>query len=105
MSFISNAYAQTVAGAGGDTMSSIMSMLPLLLMFVLMYFIMIRPQMKRQKEHRAMLAALGKGDPVVTTGGLVGKVVALSESTVELEIASGVVVQIQRQAIAQVLPK
>ena len=105
--FISSAFAQTApaAAAGGDMTSSLMSMLPLVLMFVVLYFIMIRPQMKKQKEHRAMIDALAKGDEVVTAGGLMGRVTALSEGQIGLQIASGVEVQMQRSAIVQVLPK
>lgn len=101
--FISNAYAQ--AAAGGDLSSSMMSMLPLGLMFVVLYFIMIRPQMKKQKEHRAMIEALAKGDEVVTSGGVLGRVTALADSYVTLQIASGVEVELQRGAVVQVLPK
>jgi len=101
--FISNAYAQVAAG--GDMSSSLMSMLPLVLMFVVLYFIMIRPQMKRQKEHKSMLEALAKGDEVATSGGLVGKVTKLGESILAIEIANGVEVQVQRHAVVQVLPK
>lgn len=105
--FISNAFAQTApaAASGGDMGSSLMSMLPLVLMFVVLYFIMIRPQMKKQKEHRAMIDALAKGDEVMTAGGLLGKVNALSEGYVTLQIANGVEVQMQRSAVVQVLPK
>ena len=85
--------------------SSLMSMLPLVLMFVVLYFVMIRPQMKKQKEHRAMVDALAKGDEVVTAGGLLGKVAKLGDSNLGLEIANGVEVQIQRSAVVQVLPK
>ncbi len=85
--------------------SSLMSMLPLLLMFVVLYFIMIRPQMKKQKEHRAMIDALAKGDEVVTAGGLLGKVTSLSDTNVGLQVANGVEVQMQRSAVVQVLPK
>jgi len=85
--------------------SSLMSMLPLVLMFVVLYFVMIRPQMKKQKEHRAMIDALAKGDEVVTGGGLLGKVAKLTESTVGLEVAPGVEIQIQRSAVVQILPK
>jgi preprotein translocase subunit YajC len=85
--------------------SSLMSMLPLVLMFVVLYFVMIRPQMKKQKEHRAMIDALAKGDEVVTAGGLLGKVAKLGDSNLGLEIANGVEVQIQRSAVVQVLPK
>ncbi|MDP3618004.1 MAG: preprotein translocase subunit YajC [Rhodoferax sp.] len=105
--FISSAFAQTApaAAAGGDMQSSLMSMLPLVLMFVVLYFVMIRPQMKKQKEHRAMIDALAKGDEVATVGGVLGKVTKLGESHVSLEVASGVELQIQRSAVVQVLPK
>jgi len=105
---ISSAFAQTAPAAtagGGNLMSSLTGMMPLVLMFVVLYFIMIRPQMKRQKEHRAMIDALAKGDEIVTSGGLVGKVTRLSEGFVHLEVTSGVEVQVQRSAVAQVLPK
>ncbi len=101
--FISTAYAQTAAG--GDMQSSLMSMLPLVLMFVVLYFVMIRPQMKRQKEHRAMIDALAKGDEVATAGGLLGKVTKLGDAYLGLEIANGIEVQVQRTAVVQVLPK
>ncbi|QKO23493.1 preprotein translocase subunit YajC [Rhodoferax sp. BAB1] len=105
--FISSAFAQTApaAAAGGDLSSSLMSMLPIVLMFVVLYFIMIRPQMKKQKEHRAMVEALAKGDEVVTAGGMLGRVNSLNENFIGVEIASGVEVQLQRQAVVQVLPK
>jgi preprotein translocase subunit YajC len=101
--FISNAYAQ--AAAGGDVASSLSGMLPLVLMFVVLYFVMIRPQMKRQKEHKAMVEALAKGDEVATAGGLLGKVTQLSDATIHIQIAAGVEVELQRQAVVQVLPK
>ena len=105
--FISSAFAQTApaAAAGGDMQSTLMSMLPLLLMFVVLYFVMIRPQMKKQKEHRAMIDALAKGDEVVTAGGFLGKVSKLGEAYVGIELATGVEVQMQRSAVVQVLPK
>jgi len=86
-------------------MTSLSGMLPLILMFVVLYFVMIRPQMKRQKEHKAMIDALAKGDEVATAGGLLGKVTKLADATVSIEIAAGVEVQLQRQAVVQVLPK
>ena len=101
--FISSAYAQ--AATGGDMQSSLMSMLPLVLMFVVLYFVMIRPQMKRQKEHRSMIDALAKGDEVATAGGLLGKVTKLGDVYLSVEIANGVEVQLQRSAVVQVLPK
>ena len=105
--FISSAIAQTApaAAGGSDMMSSLTGMLPLVLMFVVLYFVMIRPQMKKQKEHRAMIEALAKGDEVATAGGLLGKVTKLGDSYLTLEIAAGVEVQLQRSAIVQVLPK
>ena len=104
---ISSAFAQTApaAAAGTDMMSSLQGMLPLVLMFVVLYFVMIRPQMKRQKEHKAMIEAIAKGDEIATAGGLLGKVTALSDATLTLEISAGVEVQLQRQAVVQVLPK
>ena len=85
--------------------SSLMSMLPLVLMFVVLYFVMIRPQMKKQKEHKAMIDAIAKGDEVVTSGGVLGKVSKIGDSYVSLEVANGVEIQIQRGAVVQVLPK
>ena len=105
---ISSAFAQTAPAAqsgGGDLMTTLTGMLPLVLMFVVLYFIMIRPQMKRQKEHRAMVQALAKGDEVVIGGGMLGRVTRLSEQYLHVEIASGVEVQVQRAAVLQVLPK
>ena len=86
-------------------MSSLTSMLPLVLMFVVLYFVMIRPQMKKQKEHRAMIDALAKGDEVVTAGGLLGKVTKMGDAYLSVEIAAGTEVQLQRSAIVQVLPR
>ena len=105
--FISSAFAQTApaAAAEGGLMGSLTSMLPLVLMFVVLYFIMIRPQMKKQKEHKAMIDALGKGDEVVTGGGLLGRITKVDEQYVSVEIAGNVVVQLQRSAVVQVLPK
>lgn len=86
-------------------MSSLTGMLPLVLMFVVLYFVMIRPQMKKQKEHRGMLEALAKGDEVATAGGLIGKVTKMGDGFLTLEIATGVEVQLQRTAVVQVMPK
>lgn len=102
--FISTAYAQTAA-AGGDVQSGLMGMLPLLLMFVVMWFVLIRPQMKKAKEHKAMIAALSKGDEVVTGGGLLGKVTKIGDSNISIEVAEGIEVQLLRSAVQQVLPK
>jgi preprotein translocase subunit YajC len=104
--FISSAFAQTApAAAGGDMQSSLMSMLPLVLMFVVLYFVMIRPQMKRQKEHKAMIEALAKGDEVATAGGVLGRVTKIGDTYLGVEIANGVEIQVQRSAVVQVLPK
>ena len=103
--FISSAFAQTAPAAGGDMQSTLMSMLPLALMFVVLYFVMIRPQMKKQKEHAAMIAALAKGDEVVTGGGLLGKVSKMGDNFIGLEVSPGVDIQVQRSAVIQVLPK
>ena len=104
--FISQAYAQAApAAAGGDTQSTLFSLLPLVLMFVVLYFIMIRPQMKKQKEHKAMIEALAKGDEVVIGGGVLGRVAKLGDSFVHIEVANGVELQVQRVAVIQVLPK
>ena len=105
--FISSAIAQTApaAAAGGDMQSSLMGMLPLVLMFVVLYFVMIRPQMKKAKEHKTMIESLAKGDEVATAGGILGKVTKLSDSFISIEVAAGVEVQLQRSAVVQVLPK
>ena len=103
--FISQALAQTAPAAGSGTESSLLSLLPLVLMFVVLYFIMIRPQMKRQKEHRTMVEALAKGDEVATSGGVIGKVTKMGDVYLGVEIAAGVEVQLQRSAVVQVLPK
>ena len=98
---INEAWAQAAAPAGAD----LMSMLPILLMFIVLYFIMIRPQMKRAKEHKAMVDALQKGDEVVAAGGVLGRVTKVSENYVTLEIASNVEIRVQRPAVQVVLPK
>ena len=105
--FISSAFAQTApaAAAGGDMQSSLMSMLPLVLMFVVLYFVMIRPQMKKQKEHRSMIEAVAKGDEVVTAGGVLGTISKVGDNYLGLEVSKGIEIQIQRSAVVQVLPK
>ena len=105
---ITQAYAQAAPAAtgGADSMfGSLGTMLPLVLMFVVLYFVMIRPQMKRQKEHKAMIDAIAKGDEVVTVGGMLAKVSKLGDNYLHAEIANGVEVQFQRSAVIQVLPK
>jgi preprotein translocase subunit YajC len=99
---IGTAYAQAAGAPGqGDTL---MGLLPIVLMFVILYFLMIRPQMKKAKEHKSMIDALQKGDEVVAVG-IVGKVVKIDDNYVGLEVASNVVIQVQRQAVNTLLPK
>lgn len=99
--FIQDAWAQ---GASA-TSDPLLSMLPLLLIFVVFYFFLIRPQTKRQKEHREMVSKLGAGDEIVTAGGVLGKVTEIGEQFVEVEIADGVRIKIQRHTIGAVMPK
>jgi len=99
---ISNAYAQA---AGQDPTGGLMGILPLILMFVVLWFLMIRPQMKRSKEHKAMVEALSKGDEVVTQGGIAGRVAEIGDGFVHLEVAEKVNIIVQKQAVATVLPK
>jgi preprotein translocase subunit YajC len=101
--FISNAYAQTAAAGGPD--GGLFSFLPIILMFVILYFLMIRPQMKRQKEQKSMIDAIGKGDEVITAGGILGKVTKVSEVYVTLEISDNTEIVLQKSAITTLLPK
>ena len=100
---ISNAYAQTAGAAG--SMGGLMEFLPIILMFGVLYFLMIRPQMKKAKEHKALVAALAKGDEVVTQGGIVGRVTKVGDAYVTVEIAAGTEVVLQKPSIGLVLPK
>lgn len=99
---VAHAQATAPAAAPGGMMSSLL--FPIILIAI-MYFLMIRPQMKRQKEHRAMLDKLSKGDEVITSGGIAGTVVGLGENFITVEVASGVQVRVQKGAISSVLPK
>ncbi|EGK73544.1 MAG: preprotein translocase subunit YajC [Bradyrhizobium sp.] len=101
---ISPAYAQA-AGAAADPTGGIMGFLPIILMFVVLWFLMIRPQMKRAKEHKAMVEALAKGDEVVTQGGVAGRIVKVGDNFVSVEVAPNVEITVQRQAVSTVLPK
>jgi preprotein translocase subunit YajC len=101
---ISSAYAQAAPASGGSS-SQILSLLPMLLIFVVFYFLLIRPQTKRAKEHKAMVATLEVGSEVATQGGIIGKVTAVSEQFLTVEIADNVEVKVQRHTVAQVLPK
>ena len=98
--FISNAYAQDAAATGG-----LMSFLPLIVIFAVFYFMLIRPQMKRSKEHKQLISQLSKGDEVITNGGLLGKIIDVSDSFVTLELADNLQIKLQRQAVANVMPK
>jgi preprotein translocase subunit YajC len=99
---ISDAWAQAAPAGQADPL---VSFLPLILIFVVFYFLLIRPQSKKAKEHREMVNALAKGDEVVTNGGLLGKITAVGDSFVEVEIGDGMRVKVQRQAIATLMPK
>jgi preprotein translocase subunit YajC len=98
---ISNAYAQ--AAGGGEP--GFMGLLPIVLMFVLLYFLMIRPQMKRAKEHKQMVEALQKGDEVITSGGGVGRISKMGDAYVSVEIAPNTEISVQRAAVQTLLPK
>ncbi|MFT5571574.1 MAG: preprotein translocase subunit YajC [Cryomorphaceae bacterium] len=100
--FISDAVAQTgiTGGAGG-----FMSFLPMIALFVIFYFLLIRPQQKRQKEHKSMVSGLAKGDEVVTMGGLLGKITSVGDNFVTVEIAKGTEVKVQRASVQAMMPK
>ena len=99
---ISSAYAQA---AGGTSGMDLMQFLPMVAIFVVFYFLLIRPQQKRSKETRSMLEALQKGDEVVSAGGIVGKISKLTDAYATVEVAPGVEITIQRSAISLLLPK
>jgi len=98
--FITSAHAQDATTTGG-----LMSFLPLIIIFVIFYFLLIRPQMKRAKDHKKLVAELGNGDEVVTNGGLLGRISNVGESFITVEVADNVQIKVQRHAIANVLPK
>jgi preprotein translocase subunit YajC len=100
---ITNAYAQAATTTAAD--SSLMSFLPIILMFVVLYFLMIRPQMKRQKEQKAMIDALAKNDEVITVGGILGKITKVADGYLTVEIAENTEVVIQKSAVSMLLPK
>lgn len=101
--FISEALAEAAPAAQqGDP---IMGLLPLVIIFVVFYFLLIRPQSKRAKEHKNMVASLAKSDEVVTTGGILGRISALDDNFISLEIADGVEIKVQRNAIGSLMPK
>ena len=101
---ISNAYAQATAAAAGP-LDGIMQFMPIVLMFAVLYFLMIRPQQKKTKEHKALLDGLSKGDEVVSQGGVAGRVTKVGDEFVTVEVADAVEVLIQKPAISLVLPK
>lgn len=101
--FITNAYAQTAAATGSE---SLLGSLPIFIaMFAVMYFLMIRPQMKRQKEQKALMEGLKKNDEVVTVGGMLGKITKVSDAYVTIEIAANTEVVVQKSAVSLLLPK
>jgi len=99
--FISDAMAADPVGQGDP----LTSFLPLIVIFVIFYFLLIRPQSKKAKEHKQLIEALAKGDEVVTNGGILGKIVKVGDNFIALEVAEGVNVKVQRQAVATVMPK
>ena len=100
--FVSDAWAQATPGAPE---AGLMQFVPLVLIFVVFYFLLIRPQAKRAKEHKKMVESLAKGDEVVTNGGLLGRITKLGDNFISIEIGEGVEVKVQRPAIASVVPK
>ncbi len=102
--FISNAMAGGAGGTPGPS-AGLADFIPLILLFVIFYFMLIRPQMKRAKEHKQLIESLNKGDEVMTSGGLIGKITDLGENFVVVEVAKGTEVKVQRSAITAVLPK
>jgi preprotein translocase subunit YajC len=101
--FISDAMAQQAAGAGPE--SGLAGLIPLVFIFIIFYFLLLRPQMKRAKEHKKMTEALAKNDEVVTNGGIAGRIVKVEDNFVTLQIAENVQVQVQRNALGSLLPK
>jgi len=101
--FIKEAWAEGAPAAGAE--SGFMSLIPLILIFVIFYFLLLRPQIKRAKEHKKMIGSLAKGDEVVTNGGLLGKVTQLGDSFMVIEIAQGVEVKVQKTAVSSLVPK
>jgi preprotein translocase subunit YajC len=100
--FISDAWAQLTGGAGGGGFESIFLIVA---MFAVLYFLMIRPQMKRAKEHKTMVDALQKGDEIITAGGVLGRIIAVTDAYITVEIAANTEVTVQRGAVQTLLPK
>ena len=103
--FISNAYAQTAGAADPGLMGYVQTYGIFIIMFVLMYVLMIRPQQKRQKELKSMMDMLAKGDEVITVGGMLGRVTKVTDTYVTVEIAAGTEVVVQKNAVTALLPK
>ncbi len=103
MNFITDAFAQ--AAPAQQTPDPIMSFLPLVLIFIVFYFVLVRPQSKRAKEHKTMVDGLAKGDEVVTNGGLLGRITDVGENFVGVEVADGIQLKVQKLAIASLMPK
>ena len=99
--FVTEAHAMGAQGSGGDTTSTLMGLMPLLLMFVIFYFLLIRPQQKRAKDQKAMIGALQRGDEIVTSGGLQGKITGVTDESLTVEIAKDVRVKIDRNAVTR----
>ncbi|HUT41983.1 MAG TPA: preprotein translocase subunit YajC [Gammaproteobacteria bacterium] len=99
--FITDALAAAPQGQG----DALMSFLPLIFIFVVFYFLLIRPQTKKAKEHKTMVQALAKGDEVVTNGGLLGRISKVGDNFIELDVTEGVTVKVQRHAVANLMPK
>lgn len=106
---ISNAYAQAAGAAAADPMGGLTGLLPIILMFVVLWFLMIRPQMKKAKEHKTMVEALAKGDEILTQGGMAGRITKVGENYMTIEVGtlkdSPVEIIVQKQAVATLLPK
>lgn len=106
---ISNAYAQAAPAAANDPTGGFLGILPIILMFVVLWFLMIRPQMKKAKEHQKMVSELAKGDEVVTQGGIAGRIAKISENFITVEVAQGkdgpIELVVQKQAVGTLLPK
>jgi preprotein translocase subunit YajC len=100
--FIQDAWAQEAPQSGG---SGIMGLLPLILIFAVFYFFLIRPQMKQAREHKQMVDALGKGDEIVTNGGLLGKITKVGDTFISVEIAPDIEVKVQKHSVSAILPK
>lgn len=104
MFLISDAMAEAGTAASQQP-NLITTFLPLILIFGVMYFLLIRPQVKRQKEHKKLVEAVEKGDEIITTGGMLGRVLKITDAFITVEVAEGMTVVVQRQAIVTVMPK